>query len=269
VLAQFLWEIIVAAILLIAAILFAESRRRKRKADIGAELETRLREEICGPDGNLFRHNNRVGADMLPYQLPSCVQFVYADMNQAALAGMPRRVVPGPQHIPAARQTASYVEDLVPQVDSYPELARNLRLEARQVTASWLPPERGEPRVNPLYRGTGQFPTIGRAALFGTLLEDVNPVVRDLHAAIGKLAGSAAELRALGGQPPRGVDVFVAFSVAGGTGSGIFYDYLHLIGDMFRADVHLRVQIYPLVLMPSGNPPVTPRKGPGHPRAVA
>jgi hypothetical protein len=223
--------------------------------DIGAELEIRLREEICGPDGNQFRHNNRTGADMLPYQLPSCLQFVYADMNQAALAGMPRRVVPSPRHAPAVLQTAHYVQDLVPQVDSYPELARNLRLEARQVTASWLPPERGEPRVNPLYRGTGQFPTIGRAALFGTLLEDVNPVVRDLHAAIGKLAGSGPELRALGGQPPRGVDVFVAFSVAGGTGSGIFYDYLHLIGDMFRPDGHLRVQIYPLVLMPSAFAP--------------
>jgi len=219
--------------------------------DIGAELEIRLREEICGPDGNLFRHTYRTGADMLPYQLPSCVQFVYADMNQATLASMPNRVVPGPQHVPAVLQTAHYVQDLVPQVDSYPELARNLRLEARQVTETWLPPEHGEPRVNPLYRGTGQFPTIGRAALFGTLVTDVNPVVRDLHAAIGKLAGSAAELLALGGQPPRGVDVFVAFSLAGGTGSGIFYDYLHLIGNMFRGDDHLRVRLYPLVLMPS------------------
>ena len=42
----------------------------------------------------------------------------------------------------------------------------------------------------------------------------------------------------------------MAFSVAGGTGAGIFYDYLHLIGHAF-ADSSLRVSIWPLVLMPS------------------
>ena len=35
---------------------------------------------------------------MLPYQLPSCVQFVYADLDQAELDRMPTRVVPGPEH---------------------------------------------------------------------------------------------------------------------------------------------------------------------------
>ena len=45
--------------------------------------------------------------------------------------------------------------------------------------------------------------------------------------------------------------MFVAFSVAGGTGSGIFYDYLHLIAHTLRQNSSLRVKIYPLVLMPS------------------
>ena len=54
-------------------------------------------------------------------------------MNQAELDRLPRRVVPGREHVPAAALTAHYVKDLVPQVDSYPELARNLRLEASQV----------------------------------------------------------------------------------------------------------------------------------------
>ena len=40
--------------------------------DIGAVLERRLREEICGPDGNDFRRL-RAKEGMLPYQLPSCV----------------------------------------------------------------------------------------------------------------------------------------------------------------------------------------------------
>jgi Tubulin like len=217
--------------------------------DVGAELERRLRDEICGPDGTEFQPS-KSRAGMLPYQLPSCVQFVYADMNQADLDRMPQRVVPGTQHLAAARQTAHYVRDLVPMADSYPELARNLRLEAPRVVGPWLPPEDGEPRVNPLHRGAGQFPTIGRAALFGTFLHGINGAVRDIDEAIGKLATSGEDLHALGGRPPKAVDVFVAFSVAGGTGTGLFYDYLHLIGHMFRKSA-LRAKIYPLVLMPS------------------
>jgi hypothetical protein len=123
--------------------------------DIGAELERRMREEICGPDGNDFRRR-RGRESMLPYQLPSCVQFVYADMNQAELDRLPRRVVPGPEHIPAAALSARYANGLVPDVASYPELARNLRLEANRVVAGWLPPAtQDEPRVNPLHRGAG------------------------------------------------------------------------------------------------------------------
>jgi hypothetical protein len=219
--------------------------------DIGAELERRMREEICGPDGNDFRRR-RGREGMLPYQLPSCVQFVYADMNQAELDRLPRRVVPGPEHLPAASLSASYASGLVPDVASYPELARNLRLEVNDVVAGWLPPStQEEPRVNPLHRGAGQFPTIGRAALFGTFMESINPAVRDIREAIGRVANSGSDLDAMGGRPPKGVDVFVAFSVAGGTGCGIFYDYLHLIAHVLRQSSSLRVKIYPLVLMPS------------------
>jgi hypothetical protein len=219
--------------------------------DIGAELERRLREEICGPDGNEFR-KLRAKEGMLPYQLPSCVQFVYADMNQAELDRLPRRVVPGPEHVPAAVLTAHYATGLVPDVASYPELAVRLRLQAERVVEGWLPPATSdEPKVNPLHRGAGQFPTIGRAALFGTFMDGIAPATRDIRDAIGRLSNSGEDLHALGGKPPRGVDVFVALSVAGGTGSGIFYDYLHIIEQTLRQNSHLRVKIYPLVLMPS------------------
>ena len=222
--------------------------------DVGAEFERRLRDEICGPDGNDFR-KRRHAASMLPYQLPACVQFVYADMNQHELQRLPRRVAPGPEHEPAVAETAHYASGLVPRVASYPELARNLRLQAGRVIDPWLPPAEGEPRVNPLFKGAGQFPTIGRAALFGTFLDDKDTAraAKDIHTAIGKLAGSGADLQALGGQLPRGLDVFVAFSVAGGTGCGIFYDYLHLIVEAMPAE--LRVKIFPLVLMPSAFEP--------------
>ena len=82
--------------------------------DIGAELERQLREEICGPDGQDFRKQHNKDS-MLPYQLPSCVQFVYADMNQADLDRLPRRVVPGGEYEPAAALTAHYVTGLVPE----------------------------------------------------------------------------------------------------------------------------------------------------------
>jgi hypothetical protein len=219
--------------------------------DIGAELERRMREEICGPDGHDFRKN--LGKDsMLPYQLPSCIQFVYADMNQADLDRLPRRVVPGAEHIPASALTAHYVTGLVPDVNTYPELALLLRLQAEEVVKGWLPPATNEePKLNPLHRGAGQFPTIGRASLFGTFIEGIAPALRDIEQAVGKLATSNEDLRTLGGKPAQSMDVFVAFSVAGGTGTGIFYDYLHIIADTVSRHSNMRVKIYPLVLMPS------------------
>jgi hypothetical protein len=219
--------------------------------DIGAELERRLREETCGPDGNDFRKKNNKDR-MLAYQLPSCVQFVYADMNQAELDRLPRRVVPGPEHIPASALSAHYVTGLVPDIVSFPELAARLRLQAEPVVQEWLPPaSRQEPKVNPLHRGAGQFPTIGRASLMGTFMEGIAPAVRDIRQAVGKLVNSGEDLQAMGGKLTQGIDVFAAFSVAGGTGAGIFYDYLHIIADTVARHSSMRVKIYPLVLMPS------------------
>ncbi|GAB3713869.1 tubulin-like doman-containing protein [Nocardiopsis nanhaiensis] len=216
---------------------------------IGAELERRLREELCGPDGTEFQQL-RPGGNLLPYQLPSCVQFVYADVNRSELDRLPERVVPGRQHLSAVEQTAHYVRDLVPSVPTYPEVARSLRLSAEATVAPWLPPVNGEPRVAPLDRGAGQFPTVGRAALFETFRGGVAPAVGPLSEAINRLATSAGDLSILGGGLPKSCDVFVSFSVAGGTGAGIFYDYLHLIANTFRRS-DLNVKIYPLVLMPS------------------
>ncbi len=114
--------------------------------DIGAELERRMREEICGPDGHDFR-KIRDREDMLPYQLPSCIQFVYADMNQAELDRLPRRVVSGPEHVPAVRadrqlRDRTWCRDVV----SYPDLARDCGCRSRRTTESWLPPRRATSR---------------------------------------------------------------------------------------------------------------------------
>jgi len=218
---------------------------------IGVELERRLREDLCGPDGSALMRD-RPGAGFAQYQLPSCVQFVYADVNQGELDRLPARAVPSEEHVRTVTETAHYVRDLVPALNTYPEVAANLRLMASEYV-DWLPPAQGEPRVAPLSRGAGQLPTVGRAALFETLRHGTRPVTRDLSAAVGRLATCGEDLRALGGAKPTAVDVFVAFSVAGGTGAGIFYDYLHLIGEVLRQST-LGAKIYPLVVMPSAFP---------------
>jgi hypothetical protein len=216
---------------------------------IGAELERKLREELCGPDGNALRE--RMPAEtMLPYQLPGALQFVYADLAEDEFGHIESRVVPDPSHLPAAERTFTMVRELVPPYDTYPEVARSLRLSASSVVEDWLPPPQDEPRVGPLAKGAGQLPTVGRAALFETFRSGLAPARTSLLRAIGQISNSGGQLSRLGGRLRDSVDVFVAFSVAGGTGAGLFYDYLHLIGDVLN-DQKYKARIFPLVLMPS------------------
>lgn len=216
---------------------------------IGAELERRLREEFCGPDGTDWQRV-AAGKDALPYQLPAFTQFVYADLNEGELSRLGRRVTSAVGHEQAVSRTQHLVHGLVPRLHTFPELARSLRVNAGDAVTAWLPPPHGEPRVAPLAKGAGQLPTVGRAALIETLRGGLGPAQEPIKQAIGRLGTSGDALRANGGRMQNACDVFVAFSVAGGTGCGIFYDYLHLIGDAMR-QAGFHAQIYPLVLMPS------------------
>lgn len=217
---------------------------------VGAELERRLREEICGPDGTRFA-KQMTGANYRPYQLPSCLQFVYADLSSSELTRVRRQVVPGREHEAAARSTMHLITDLVPSgLSNSAQIAQKLRLHLGENTIDWLPPKEGDPRIGPLVEGAGQLPTVGRAVLFETMRRASSTAVRGLEEAIKEINESADALTALGGTLGEGVDVFVTFSVAGGTGSGIFYDYLHLIGDTLQRGGK-QARIYPLVMMPS------------------
>ncbi|QXJ21191.1 hypothetical protein AGRA3207_002021 [Actinomadura graeca] len=221
---------------------------------IGSVLERRLRDEICGPDGTGFQH---LRPDALRHELPAFTQFVYVDVNQADLDRLPARAVPDPRHVPATRATAHYI-GLETYADSYPELARNLRLRAGPEVAGWLPPQAGEPHVTPLRRGAGQLPTIGRAVFHDTFSRGPAPALGKLRTAIGRLssAQAAADLSGMAGGgagDPAVVEVFVAFSVAGGTGAGLFYDFLHVVAEMF-ARTSIKPKIHPLVLLPSAFP---------------
>jgi hypothetical protein len=216
---------------------------------IGAELERKLREELCGPDGNALR-DRMPGEQMAAYQLPGCLQFVYADLAEDEFGHIENRVVPDRSHLPAAEQTYTMVRELVPPYDTYPEVARSLRLSAAPVVEGWLPPPQNEPRVGPLAKGAGQLPTVGRAALYETFRHGLAPARTSLLKAIGQISNSGGQLSRLGGKLRESVDVFVAFSVAGGTGAGLFYDYLHLVGDVLASQKY-KARIFPLVLMPS------------------
>ncbi|WP_326611512.1 hypothetical protein OG949_20145 [Streptomyces scopuliridis] len=213
---------------------------------VGAELERKLRAELCGPDGVALSHLS----GHAPYQLPDCLQFVYADYSESDLQRLPQFNV-DPSLRAAYARTSRATHNLLPNFDSSPEVTKMLRASLRDEVADWLPPRIDEPKVTPLHNGAGQLPTVGRAALFATLRHSLAPVLEPLLQAIDAIARSAGELSELGGGKVNGCDVFVAFSVAGGTGAGIFLDYLHLINYAFQLRRFDGVKIYPLVVMPS------------------
>ncbi|MFJ1580636.1 tubulin-like doman-containing protein [Streptomyces sp. NPDC088182] len=213
---------------------------------VGAELERKLRAELCGPDGVALSHLS----GHAPYQLPDCLQFVYADYSESDLQRLPQFNV-DPSLRAAYARTSRATHNLLPNFDSSPEVTKMLRASLRDEVADWLPPRIDEPKVTPLHNGAGQLPTVGRAALFATLRHSLAPVLEPLLQAIDAIARSAGELSELGGGKVTGCDVFVAFSVAGGTGAGIFLDYLHLINYAFQLRRFDGVKIYPLVVMPS------------------
>ncbi|MFG2531051.1 tubulin-like doman-containing protein [Streptomyces sp. NPDC048516] len=213
---------------------------------VGAELERKLRAELCGPDGVALSHLS----GHAPYQLPDCLQFVYADYSESDLQRLPQFNV-DPSLRAAYARTSRATHNLLPNFDSSPEVTKMLRASLRDEVSGWLPPRIDEPKVTPLHNGAGQLPTVGRAALFATLRHSLAPVLEPLLQAIDAIAKSAGELSELGGGKVNGCDVFVAFSVAGGTGAGIFLDYLHLINHAFHLRRFDGVKIYPLVVMPS------------------
>jgi phage terminase large subunit-like protein len=220
---------------------------------VGAELEKRLREELCGPDGNrlLPRMQN---PNFLPYQLPSCLQFVYADLSTNEMQRVRREVVPGREHDQAAQKTMHQITELVPpRLGNSADVAQSLRINSDEDTIRWLPSRESDPRVGPLVRGAGQLPTVGRAVLFETIRRNPDTALLGVKKALAAINESAGDLLVASEGRTQRVDtviVFVVFSVAGGTGAGIYYDYLHLIGDLM-ASGGKQAEIYPLALMPS------------------
>jgi Tubulin like len=212
---------------------------------LGKELEDRLRLEICGEDGDKWK--DETGFDRLSHQLPSCFQFVYVDIDESDL----ERLTPEQKLKAAVGRTRRIASNLLPALHSYSDVAQYLHTRAEDQVRYFLPPAPGEPRVAPLSRGAGQYPTVARACLFAKIRQAGLEAVRGpMSEAVMQLRDCAVDLDSLGGVNARTCDVFIAFSVVGGVGNGMFYDYIHLVTDAFH-NTGIAIQIYPLVVLPS------------------
>lgn len=109
---------------------------------VGAELERKLRAELCGPDGVALSHLS----GHAPYQLPDCLQFVYADYSESDLQRLPQFNV-DPSLRAAYSRTSRATHNLLPNFDASPELTKMLRASLRDEVADWLPPRIDEPKV--------------------------------------------------------------------------------------------------------------------------
>jgi len=214
---------------------------------IGRVVEERLRSEWCGPTGGALLDKLPAGS-LQPYELPGFTQFLYADLAEDELSQLRP---PNLSESVYERTSGRFSFQL--SVDSYTDTAKLLRGLPGDIS-TWLPSDTSnEPRVCPLAHGAGQIPMAGRAALFASIndMYGTSSFLRPLSEAVNRIAPSSGHMATLAGTSTKSaINVFVAFSIAGGTGCGIFLDMLHLIS-MGLEQKNQDFRIFPLVLMPS------------------
>ena len=218
------------------------------------QAEHAFRAALCGPDGTALADGSFARA-MGPYELPRCIQSVYLDFDEADVENVRRSTSDLP---PGVVDATRQIVELAPSADSFSDAAEMLRINDRESVSNWLPDADGEPQKAPLSAGAGQMPTIGRTALFETFRSQggVHVVTQTLGEAFARLATAGGDLAALSGDSAHsGIDVFFAFSPAGGTGAGIFLDLLRLLAHVHDERIpEDDLAIYPLVVMPSAFP---------------
>jgi hypothetical protein len=211
--------------------------------DLGIELDAALKREICGLDGNeLSRRGLAYGTNVLP----PFVQQVYIDFAANAVASVTSQL----------GGNVRTITGIIPAISSYRNVAQSLRNKNMNLVRDWLPDfSQNEPTVNPLSAGAGQFPTVGRAALFQSIQSQglEQTISGQISEAIASLSGSMGDLLTYtGGRCSTSLTVYVGFSVSGGTGSGLFYDVLMVLMDKLRTMMTgSTVVVIPTVLMPS------------------
>lgn len=210
--------------------------------DLGLELDAALKRDICGIDGTAVR---QMGLDYAPYTLPPFVQQVYIDFEAAAVSGAIQRL--------RGSNVRTVTNIIPPTSNNFADAAELLRMSHPDLVRDWLPPRSNqEPSVNPLSAGAGQYPTVGRGALFESIrsqgLDQV--ITAPLRSAIADLSGSLGELKTCNQQGLNSVMVYVGFSLSGGTGCGVFYDVLlNLLKEL--EVLGEEVYVFPTVMCPS------------------
>ncbi len=214
--------------------------------DIGRELTEALTREICGLDGRRLQARGGAFAGFKRKELPKFVQSVYLDFSQQALDEIKT-------HLQGKNATA--IHTILPPFASFREAASHLRNENVPNVNEWIP---DDPSVNvsPLSGGAGQYPTVGRTALFASLKKQgyAQSIGNDLGRALDELAQSTGQLTSFagGGVHTNSIAVYLGFSLAGGTGCGIFYDVIHLLyNELVTRFPDVPCTIMPIIIMPS------------------
>ena len=220
---------------------------------IGRELEGMLRNQICGPSGNKARLEEKKLPELRAHELPRFIQTVYIDFAESDLSATETSLHPDPKIVSA---TATFIHAL-PKFSASNQITNQLRTVEDEITRPWLPPRVGdwgtEPTFAPLAVGAGQYPTIGRAALFAMLSDrGTEGLLGQFDVALGRITSSKGDLERYNpdGQVSDKVIILVGGSLSGGTGGGTMYDIIQLI--TYRATQRLGadVTVVPLVALP-------------------
>lgn len=213
--------------------------------DIGRELTEAITREICGLDGRRLQARGGAFAGFERNQLPKFVQSVYLDFSQQALDEI---------HTHLKGKNATAIHTILPPFNSFRDAATYLRNQNVKQVHEWIPDD-STVNVAPLSAGAGQYPTVGRTALFASLKKQgyAQSLGKDLGHALDELAQSLGQLTAFAGSDyTDSIAVYLGFSLSGGTGCGIFYDVIHLLyNELTTRFPTVPCTIMPIVIMPS------------------
>jgi hypothetical protein len=227
--------------------------------DIGRSLEQMLRDEITGPDGRRLIARGGSFGNFEPKQLPGFIQSLYLDFSEQEIVSLQNELGQGAGDV--AAKTATFIRSLSNAGHASSDVTNLLRSSttAAPIVESWLPPKMSdwgnEPTFAPLATGAGQYPTIGRAALFAFMERfGAEALMRDIRRPLESINTSMGQLEEYTGNsnPSRTVYFLVGGSLSGGTGGGLFLDIIRLVAHAAQEKLGTTpFVVVPLVLLPS------------------
>ena len=227
--------------------------------DIGRSLEQMLRDEITGPDGRKLIARGGSFGNFEPKQLPGFIQSLYLDFSEQEIVTLQNELGEGSGDV--AAKTATFIRSLSNAGHASSDVTNLLRSSttASPIVEGWLPPKMSdwgnEPTFAPLATGAGQYPTIGRAALFAFMERfGAEALMRDIRRPLESINTSMGQLEEYTGNsnPSRTVYFLVGGSLSGGTGGGLFLDIIRLVAHAAQEKLgSTPFVVVPLVLLPS------------------